>query len=1121
MYSKYLIHLALAISIITISLTGYFTEVKEIVSLGKAESAPEFNKERDKYFWERLKDPNTGLVPQNIRSLELEFVNQKFNTNNSKNTPNFLNDDIWQRRGPWEVGGRTRALGFDIRNEDILIAGSVSGGMWKSSDAGISWVKTSLPYQLHSVSCIAQDTRKGKENNWYYGTGEYWGNSAAISGDGLFKSTDNGSSWQEISSTVRKTPQAWDQPFDYCWNIVTNPTAPIEQDEVLVATASFGIMRSTDGGSTWTSVIGGQSRSAFSDIAVTSGGIFYATLSSDAQNNVKGIFRSTDGVKWINITPSNFPRNYRRVVIGISPSDESQIYFLGETPGYGKLTFNSAGDSLWHSLWYYKNYGGEGNTVLGDWEDRSNNLPKPEPTRGQMNSQMGYNLVIKVKPDNPNVVFVGAVAMYRSNSGFKNNDWAWIGGTCPDESCDYSFRYTNHHADVHTILFSKNNFDILYTGSDGGIHKTLDNMSDNVEWISLNNGYFTTQFYSIGIDHGSKLSREIIGGLQDNGTLLSKSTDMKSNEWTNPLRADGFCCRIPDDAPYYYASQNSTWQPKIKIYRIIQDENGKNTISTRIDPIGGLDFIWNTPFVLDPNNNNIMYLAGGKMLWRNNNLSAIPFENSNDSTSISWDSLSNTRIDFINTAPLGERITAVSVSKQPANIVYYGTSTGKVYRINNANEGDPKPLSLFKSPLPSGYVSSISIDPMNADEVIVSYSNYGIVSIFYSNDAGNNWQAISGNLEERQNGGGAGPGVNWISILPVGNRKVYFAGTTAGLFSTTFLNGDATAWALEGPESIGNMVIHEIDVRESDGYVAIGTHGTGVFEAFYKDLPEPPQAVNLLEPANNTINVTSIVNLKWEGSTEQGFYELEVARDPNFIDIFLNIKGIASTEYNIIDIEQGKKSYYWRVRNVGPGGLSEYSETWSFTSAIQAPKIVFPASGSDQVMTSFSFLWENVEFATSYRLQVAQGFNISNNFIDTVITENTFLVENFDKNKRYIWRLASIENDFQGEFGDTYHFITRHPASVNNQVELGLDIVISPNPVNQLATIKFNKQVSSDGQLQIIDIHGKPIKVIDIDHSYDKGFSYLIDLKELPIGNYFIVYSDLYQKFGSTLKVVR
>ncbi|GAB1370969.1 hypothetical protein MASR1M45_10310 [Candidatus Kapaibacterium sp.] len=99
MYSKYLIHLALAlaISIITISLTGYFTEVKEIVSLGKAESAPEFNKERDKYFWERLKDPNTGLVPQNIRSLELEFVNQKFNTNNSKNTPNFLNDDIWQR----------------------------------------------------------------------------------------------------------------------------------------------------------------------------------------------------------------------------------------------------------------------------------------------------------------------------------------------------------------------------------------------------------------------------------------------------------------------------------------------------------------------------------------------------------------------------------------------------------------------------------------------------------------------------------------------------------------------------------------------------------------------------------------------------------------------------------------------------------------------------------------------------------------------------------------------------------------------------------------------------------------------------------------------------------------
>ena len=187
--------------------------------------------------------------------------------------------------------------------------------------------------------------------------------------------------------------------------------------------------------------------------------------------------------------------------------------------------------------------------------------------------------------------------------------------------------------------------------------------------------------------------------------------------------------RSPDDAPYYYASQNSSWQPKINIYRVVQNENSTNEISTRIDPAGGADFIWNTPFVLDPNNNQIMYLAGGKMLWRNNNLAEIPFVNSKDSTSINWDSLSHTRIDYINTAPLGERITAVSVSKKPANIVYYGTSSGNVFKIIDANIGNPEPIKISNQNIPKGYISSIAIDPDNADEVIVSLSNYGILSV--------------------------------------------------------------------------------------------------------------------------------------------------------------------------------------------------------------------------------------------------------------------------------------------------------------------------------------------------------------------------------------------------------
>jgi photosystem II stability/assembly factor-like uncharacterized protein len=1110
------------LSVLIIAAVGFVSEPYTKKVKNKGEAGPEFAKERDRYFWERLHDPSTGEIPKSIRTSELDFVSSRWNFDNSKSPDKFQAEDIWNRRGPWEVGGRTRALGIDVRDENIIIAGGVSSGMWKSTDAGVSWSKTSLPNQLHSVSCITQDTRPGKENNWYYGTGEFWGNSASISGDGVFKSTDNGSTWQVLPVTTKGKPNTWEQPFDYCWGIVSNPAAPAEIDEILVSTAQLGILRSTDGGTTWNTVLGGQARANFSEIAVTSKGEYYATISSDGQSNVKGIYRSLDGIKWTNITPPEFPRVYRRVVIGISPSDESQVYFLGETPGYGKLTTNSAGDSLWHSLFKYKYNGTNGNVILGEWENRSDNLPKPIPTRGQMNSQSGYNLVIKVKPDNPDVVFIGAVAAYRSNSGFKkSNDWAWIGGTCPDETCDYFFRYTNHHADVHTLLFSKNNYNILYTGSDGGVHKTNDNMSDNVVWQSLNNGYFTTQFYAVAIDHGKSLNRQIIGGLQDNGTLLTRNPDMQNNIWSNPLRADGFYCQIPDDAPYYYASQNATWQPKISIHRIVHNESGVNEVSTRIDPIGGADFIWNTPYILDPNNNQIMYLAGGKMLWRNNDLSGIPFVNSKDSTSINWDSLSKTRIDYVNTAPLGERITAVTVSKKPANVVYYGTSTGRVFKIIDANTGNPEPINITNQTIPKGYISCIAVDPDNANEVIISLSNYGIISILHTTNGGDVWTPISGNLEENPTGGGVGPGVNWINILKIGNKKVYFAATTAGLFSTAFLNGTGTAWQMEGPESIGNVVVHMIDSRSEDGYLVIGTHATGVYETFYKNLPAPPEPVTLKSPETGTKNLTSKINLAWNPASTPGFYELEIAKDPNFLDIIHTVKGITTPEINWDGIEPGRITYYWRVRNVGAGGLSKFSDVWNFTSAIEPPRIVFPAAGSDQVMTYFSFKWDAVDGATSYHLQAAQGFNITNPIVDTIVNATEFAVENFEKNKRYVWRVASIDNDFQGEYGEIYYFLTRHPSAVKSNINSGTEINIYPNPVRETCYISVKSENYIQGKVLIMDMVGRIIEIIPLNNISNSGMTVPVNIKGYSSGIYNVVLvTDKFQIY-SQMHVVK
>ena len=1101
------ISLLLSLSLILIFLITFSTKKFDISNTKalKTSSDPAFTKDKLYYQYLKYRDPNTGEIPRGIRSRELDFIRKSFYLNSGKTKNVLLSSNNWNIRGPFEIGGRVRAFDYDIRDENILIAGGVSSGMWKSTNAGKSWYKTSKPWQLHSVSCLVQDRRKGKENNWYYGTGEYWGNSASISGDGVYRSTNNGESWDVIPSTSTNNPATWDNAFDYIWNIVIDNTAPLSQDVIYVATVGKGIYRTTNAGQNWTNVLGSSSNATFSDVAITSDGVLYATLSFN-NSNQKGIFRSTDGLKWTNITPPNFPKNYRRIVIGIAPSDENQVYFVGETPGYGKLTFNSQGDSLYHSLWKYTYKSGDGSGEGGIWEDRSENLPKPEPTRGQMNSQMGYNLVIKVKPDDPNVVFLGAVALYRSNSGFKENDWAWIGGTCPDNTCAYDYRYTNHHSDVHVLFFSKDDPKILYTGSDGGVHKTLNNMSEKVEWISLNNGFFTTQFYTVAISHGPSNSEKIIGGLQDNGTLLSRRNNLLE-PWTNPLRADGFYCQITDDNQFYYASMNATYQPKIKIYRVVQDEEGNNIIQTRIDPIGGKDFIWNTPFLLDPNDNNKMYVAGGKMIWRNNNLSLIPNVTSHDSTSIGWDSLSKTRIDFKeNVRPIGEVITALGISKNPANVLYYGTSNGNVYKILNADKGDPIPIKINTDALPKqGYVSSFAVDPDDANAVLLAYSNYGILSIFYTVDGGLTWVQVSGNLEENSFGTGAGPAVNWVEILKVNNRKVYFAGTSAGLFSTTFLNGPNTAWQMEGINEIGNVVIDMIDARHSDGFVAVGTHGTGVFDTYYTNLPNKPYPTKLVAPKNETKYVSNEVTLQWQPVEDAVFYDVQISLDPEFKDNTITLEYVKNSSVKFNKIEQGRKKYYWRVRTVNAGGASEFTEAWTFISAIEPPNLIFPENNQRDVELTTTFMWNKIEGATSYRFQLAKGLNIENKYIDTIITNNNLEIPNLEANRNHVWRVASIENSqYQGPFSNNFRFTTKNITFINLK-NSELDVSIYPNPINENTNIYLNKIQSGFTSIKIYDINGILIDKLINRELFSGSYVFKLPIEKLNNGSYLVV----------------
>jgi hypothetical protein len=729
------------------------------------------------------------------------------------------------------VGGRTRAFGIDVANANILLAGCVSGGMWRSSDGGTSWTKTTVATALHSVTCLAQDTRTGQRATWYYGTGEYRGNSAsgggaAYSGDGIYKSTDNGLTWSPLSSTVSGTPHQFDQYFDYVWNVATDPSS--SQQEVYAAT-TMAVLRSTDGGGSWSPVRGtyGNTSPRFTDVAVTTGGVVYAALSSLKLDGTMGataagIYRSTDGLTWANITPGTWPSTYGRIVLAIAPSNQSVVYFLvhqtGGTDGVNQING--------HQFWKYTYVSGDGSGAGGTWQNRGVNLPNESGVAGNavFDTQNAYDMVVRVKPDNPDFVIVGAVNLYRSTDGFATgSNWTRIGGYAGPGT--YS-QYVNQHPDHHSGEFLPGDPQTFISGHDGGLSKTTSITAPSVSWSNLNNGYVTAQFYTIALDHATSGNAVVVGGTQDNGSWWTGSSSATS-PWSAQLSGDGAGCAVADGrTSYYLSSQNGV------TYRLLLNSGGSLTDYARVDPTGASGYIFINPFVLDPSDTRIMYLPAGSSLWRNGNLTQIPTwtvssSTADNTTNVNWTNLTAAGV-------AGSTITALGVSTaSPQSRLYYGTNDGKVFRLDNAAAASastaPTDVWTAKGFPASAYVSSIAVDPTNGNNALVVFSNYGVVSLFMTTNGGTTWTAVAGNLEQFANGTGNGPSCRAAVIVPYGGSTTYLVGTSTGLYSTQTLNGSSTVWSQEGASTIGNVVVTALAARRTDGTVVAGTHGRGAF----------------------------------------------------------------------------------------------------------------------------------------------------------------------------------------------------------------------------------------------------------------------------------------------------
>lgn len=775
----------------------------------RPDSKPDDARGRMSFELARLRDPQTGRLPENIRRRELAFAARL--PEQDAMSKNSLYAADWSPRGPHNLGGRTRALAIDLdyngASNRRILAGGVSGGMFLSEDDGATWQFTSSLSTLASVTALAQDPNNRQV--WYHGTGEFVGGSAgpfgSHLGQGLFKSTDGGRTWSQLPGSFgNNRPNVFDDPLDYVWNVKVHPQGSV----VLVASVG-GISRSTDGGQTWTLTLGALQNplSLMSDVAIASNGHVYATLSKNGANVAQhGVFRSTDqGRTWTPISPPGLSADPWRMVLATAPSDANTVYLLVQANQQGAKSAD-------HQLFKY-------NAGANSWTNLSATLPvvtqpgpqgqQPIPDIAEFNSQGGYDLVVAVKPDNPNIVWIGGTNLYRSTNG--GTSWEQVGGY---ESAYRVALYANQHPDQHVMVFYPGNPNAMISGHDGGLSRTTNALQSPQQWTFINEGYVSSQWYAIAQDPsgGNDL---LVGGTQDNGTWLTTQAGA-TDPWVERFGGDGaFAAVAPGASALYVSSQNAN---------VIRIRPVNNQLSySLVSPTNLQNPLFIAPFQLDPNDARVMYLAGGNTVWRNSNLDGIQEGNFNP-TAQNWTQLTGSAVGTINT----HQVTALTVAKSPANRLYFGATDyqndTRLVRLDNP-QGNGAGVAITPPVEAGSYPSGIAVHPSNGDEVMAVFSNYNVKSVWHSTNGGQTWTDVEGNL-----GGEDGPSVRWAVIHPTAGGLVYLLATSTGVYSTTTLAGAATSWVHEGGSVIGNVPTNMIVARD-DGTVIAATHGRGVYSA--------------------------------------------------------------------------------------------------------------------------------------------------------------------------------------------------------------------------------------------------------------------------------------------------
>jgi photosystem II stability/assembly factor-like uncharacterized protein len=459
-------------------------------------------------------------------------------------------------------GGRIRTAAIHPVNPQIIYAGAASGGVWKTTNGGASWV--ALTDQACSVNSGSIAIDPVNPELLYVGTGE----PTQSSGFGLLRSFDGGLSWSEINGSGVLAPTTGLLANQAYRLRIDRATAGSTTGTTVLYAASNGLHRSTNSGTSWTTVLGSFVTDVVADPQVST--TWWAARVSAGANS--GLYRSTDnGLSWTLVHP--FQTTVQRVQLAVTPAAPGKVWMVEVVSSrFAALRVYDDATSTLTTL------GGQGVYNSG--------------TRLDFGTQSTYNLVLEVDPANANVLYMAGSRMYRSRDGGNS----------------FSIFAYDLHVDWHVFTFAPSDANVIVAGNDGGVYLSTDRGNS---WVSRNTNLATSQFYP-GIAVHPTLQDVIAGGLQDNSslwgfgasfwTMSSPSGDGGWNAWNqqNPT----IFWSTSYSAGYVMRHSWSASTGLANAYRGFTLTNERKAFFP--------------PLVIDPTNGSTLYYATYR-LWRTTN----------------------------------------------------------------------------------------------------------------------------------------------------------------------------------------------------------------------------------------------------------------------------------------------------------------------------------------------------------------------------------------------------------------------------------------------------------------------------------------------------------------------